>query len=445
MDDLLREFLTETAENLATLDVEIVRLEQNPNDPDLIGSIFRLVHTVKGTCGFLGLPRLEHVAHAGENILGKFRDKELEVTPAAVSLIFKCIDKIKTLLAYLEQHEAEPEGKDEELIAELNAMADGKAAPAAAPTPAASSGPVPDEHGFVPVPAGATASSVPVPDEHGFVPVPAAQTAAPAAPVPDEHGFVPVPAAQTPAPKPAAAPAPKPAQAVAKTDDHAPAKGGASVADQSIRVNVDQLESLMTTVSELVLTRNQLLQILRGQKDSAFAAPLQRLNQVTSELQDGVMKTRMQPIGNAWAKLPRIVRDLATELHKKIELQMIGAETELDRQVLELIKDPLTHMVRNSADHGIELPADRMKLGKPELGTIKLNAYHEGGHIIIDISDDGKGLALDKIKAKALEKGLVSENELAGMSDQQIMQFIFKAGFSTAAAVTSVSGRGVGM
>src|SRR5215472_5150647 len=176
----------------------------------------------------------------------------------------------------------------------------------------------------------------------------------------------------------------------------------------------------MTMVSELVLTRNQLMQILRSQKDSEFTTPLQRLSHVTTELQEGVMKTRMQPIGNAWAKLPRIVRDLSHELRKKIDLQMHGAETELDRQVLEMIKDPLTHMVRNSADHGIEIPADRMKSGKPEHGTITLNAYHEGGHIVIEISDDGRGLPLDKIKEKAIASGLATETELAAMTDQQI-------------------------
>lgn len=423
MDDLLREFLTETSESMAKLDVEIVKLEQNPNDPELLGSIFRLVHTIKGTCGFLGLPRLEHLAHAGENVLGKFRDKELPVTPAAVSLILRSMDTIKSLLGHLEQTEKEPEGSDEGLIGELNAMANGQAAPAssAPPPPSAAAAPV-------------AAPAAPVPDEFGFVPVPADQTAALAAGV----------AAAAAAPPPVAVSAPPPAKAEAKSgDDHGP-KGG-SVADQSIRVGVDLLENLMTTVSELVLTRNQLLQILRGQKDSAFVAPLQRLNQVTSELQEGVMKTRMQPIGNAWSKLPRIVRDLSVELGKKIDLQMVGAETELDRQVLELIKDPLTHMVRNSGDHGIEQPADRLKAGKPETGTILLNAHHEGGHIIIEISDDGRGLALDKIKTKIIEKQLATDAELAGMSDQQIMQYIFKPGFSTAAKVTSVSGRGVGM
>jgi two-component system, chemotaxis family, sensor kinase CheA len=428
MDDLLRDFLTESSENLATLDIELVRLEQNPNDPQLLSSIFRLVHTVKGTCGFLGLPRLEHVAHAGENILGKFRDGELPVTPEAVGLILKSIDTIKSLLAHLEQNGAEPEGNDEGLIAELNAMAQGqggeqhaKANGATPPPVQAAPPPSPPKVEAPPVPDG--------PDEFGFTPVPAhltGQAAAPAAAV--------APAA------PASVPAAKPAEA-----EGAAKGGGASVADQSIRVGVDVLENLMTIVSELVLTRNQLLQILRGQKDSSFASPLQRLNQVTSELQEGVMKTRMQPIGNAWAKLPRIIRDLSHELGKKIDLQMVGAETELDRQVLELIKDPLTHMVRNSADHGIEVPADRIKAGKPEVGVVLLNAYHEGGHIILEISDDGKGLALDKIKAKAVQNGLATEAELATMPEQQIMQFIFKPGFSTAAKVTSVSGRGVGM
>jgi len=218
-----------------------------------------------------------------------------------------------------------------------------------------------------------------------------------------------------------------------------------AVANQSIRVSVDLLENLMTMVSELVLTRNQLLQMVRSLDNSEFTVPLQRLSHVTTELQEGVMKTRMQPIGNAWAKLPRIVRDLSVELGKKIDLQMHGAETELDRQVLELIKDPLTHMVRNSADHGIELPADRLQAGKPEAGRLVLNAFHEGGHIVIEIRDDGRGLNTRRIRQKAIENGLATEAELDSMPIQQLHMFVFKPGFSTAAAVTSVSGRGVGM
>ena len=234
-------------------------------------------------------------------------------------------------------------------------------------------------------------------------------------------------------------PAPAPVDAPAKDDD------GTKNANQSIRVTVDTLEQLMTMVSELVLTRNQLLEIVRRHEELEFKTPLQRLSNVTAELQEGVMKTRMQPIGNAWQKLPRVVRDLSNELGKHIELEMQGAETELDRQVLDLIKDPLTHMVRNSADHGLETPEQRRAAGKPEGGRIRLSAYHEGGHIIIQISDDGRGLDTARIKAKAIAQGLVSEIEAEKLSEAQIHKFIFAPGFSTATKVTNVSGRGVGM
>ncbi len=430
MDDLLREFLTETNESIAQLDVELVRLEQNPDDPGLISSIFRLVHTVKGTCGFLGLPRLEHVAHAGENVLGKFRDRELSVTPHAVTLILKSIDTIKNLLAILEETEAEAPGNDDELIAALNALSEGREV-------ALSDGSS----------VSAQAESEPPPSSSSF-PTETPETKIMETQEPDEFGFSPVPADKTGQDEPPPSVGKNAAAVGIKKDVGAAAENGikeSAVSSQTIRVSVDQLENLMVIASELVLTRNQLMQISRTQKDNPFAAPLQRLNHVTSELQEGVMKTRMQPIGNAWSKLPRIVRDLAHELGKKIDLQMIGAETELDRQVLELIKDPLTHMVRNSADHGIEIPADRSMAGKPDTGVILLNAYHEGGHIIIEISDDGRGLSMNKIKTKIVQNGMASESDVASMSDQQIMQYIFKPGFSTATQVTAVSGRGVGM
>src|SRR5713101_7846476 len=418
MDDLLREFLTETNESLAVMDLELVKLEQSPEDPKLLGSIFRIVHTIKGTCGFLGLPRLERVAHAAENVLGKIRDGEMVVSREAISLVLESLDGIKALLAALEEKETEPEGDDSDLIARLTQLAEGGTA---APRPAAARVAVPAE---------------PLEPLEPTEPVePIAEEMAEIMPAPVEPPPAPLEAVRERTPAPAAAP---------PAGDAAEAKESA-IAAQSIRVNVDVLENLMTMVSELVLTRNQLMQILRIHKDTDFAVPLQRLSHVTTELQEGVMKTRMQPIGNAWAKLPRIIRDLSHELHKKIDLQMLGSETELDRQVLEMIRDPLTHMVRNSADHGIELPAERVRAGKPDTGTITLNAYHEGGHIIIEISDDGRGLDTDRIKQKAALIGIASENDLDGMSEQQIHQFIFKAGFSTASTVTSVSGRGVGM
>jgi two-component system, chemotaxis family, sensor kinase CheA len=315
---LIADFLTETNESIADLDVALVKLERTPGDQATLQLIFRLVHTIKGTCGFLGLPRLERVAHAAENVLGKVRDGVLAATPLAAS---------------------------------------------------------------------------------------------------------------QPLPQPA--PASPPGEPVAT--------------NQTIRVTVDVLEDLMTLVSELVLTRNQLLQLARTQDNAGFSVPLQRLSHITSDLQEGVMKTRMQPIGNAWNKLPRLVRDLSREMDKKIELTMLGADTELDRQVLELIKDPLTHMVRNSGDHGLESPADRRAAGKSETGNITLNAFHEGGHIIIEISDDGRGLPLDRIRAKVLKNGLATEAELATMTEAQLQRFIFRPGFSTATVVTAVSGRGVGM
>jgi len=433
MDDLLREFLTETNENLAVLDVELVKLEQNPNEQGLLSNIFRLVHTIKGTCGFLGLPRLEALAHASENVLGKIRDNELVVTASAVTLILKSLDGIKSIMATLEATEAEPAGNDADLIERLNKLASGEQPSPAAAKPAKASRKAADKAVSSPEPQQPTKPAAALVEVAAPPPVQpsVAEAAAPA--VEETRELAPAARAVEDAPKDG-----KETKETKETKESA-------VAAQSIRVNVDLLENLMTMVSELVLTRNQLLQILRSQKDSEFGAPLQRLSHVTTELQEGVMKTRMQPIGNAWAKLPRIVRDLSHELSKKIDLRMLGAETELDRQVLELIKDPLTHMVRNSADHGIEVPAERVAAGKSETGVITLDAYHEGGHIIIEISDDGHGLDSEKIKQKAVKMGLASEPELAAMTEQQIHQFIMKAGFSTATKVTSVSGRGVGM
>ena len=440
MDELLSEFLTETNESLGVLDVELIKLEQNPNDPELLSNIFRLMHTIKGTCGFLGLPRLESVAHSGENVLGKIREGELEATSEAISLVLECLDRIREILSVLEETEAEPEGDDTTLIQNLDALAEGGAAPADGAadeaqdeTPEEVADETPDE-----IAAEADADAGDAPCE-----------AEPVAEEEPEAEVEPEPAVAASAPP--AESTPVEVKAETSGAGKAPSKAGedapreSSVANQSIRVNVDVLENLMTMVSELVLTRNQLLQILRTQRESEFAAPLQQLNHVVSELQDGVMQTRMQPIGNAWAKLPRIIRDLSHELGKKIDLVMKGADTELDRQVLDMIKDPLTHMVRNSADHGLEMPDERSKAGKAETGTVTLNAYHEGGHIIIEITDDGRGLAIDKIKAKVIANGLAPESELESMTDQQIQQFIFKPGFSTATEVTAVSGRGVGM
>jgi two-component system, chemotaxis family, sensor kinase CheA len=379
MDELLRDFLTETSENLDLVDAELVRFEQEPNNGQILGNIFRLVHTIKGTCGFLGLSRLEALTHAAETLMGKFRDG-MAVTADAVTLILSTLDRIKTILEGLEAAQQEPDGSDDDLIDRLGRVARGESAvPGRAEDRR-------NEH-----------------DRRGGD---------------DRRG---------------------------EAGEKSAGEASDKPANHSIRVNVDTLDYLMTTVSELVLTRNQLLEIVRQHEDSDFKAPLQRLSNVTAELQEGVMKTRMQPIGNAWQKLPRVVRDLSADLGKEIELEMHGAETELDRQVLELVKDPLTHLVRNCADHGIESPAERIAAGKPRAGTIRLSACHQGGHIIIEISDDGRGLDTARIKVRALEIGLVNEAEMAAKSDGEISNIIFSPGFSTAAQVTSISGRGVGM
>jgi two-component system, chemotaxis family, sensor kinase CheA len=545
MDDLLSEFLTETFESIEVVDVELVELEKDPNNKSVLDNIFRLVHTIKGTCGFLGLPRLEAVAHSGENVLGKFRDGEMEVTPDAVTLILSALDRIKEILAGLEETQEEPAGDDSGIINELNAMASGNAAPEVK-VAAVTEAPIQVSDVRPSVPGEATLDELeaaflaaPGPDEEDGAPEASSSsklesvggtetisvlshlfhnrlladaslkdlvsgtelrkskkgveeffatslesgkcneeiietsfasfinkgivedqfynTTKHLESVLDEVGISSLDAefikdiysqASTKLLKAAKKNSKSvgPAKKTEVAKKAAPVAKESSIANQSIRVTVDVLDNLMNMVSELVLTRNQLMQISRrAGGDNEFEIPLQRLSQCTSELQEGVMKTRMQPIGNAWSKLPRIIRDLQMELGKKIDLQMIGADTELDRQVLELIKDPLTHMIRNSADHGVETIEKRIAAGKKETGTIRLNAFHEGGQIIIEISDDGAGLPVDKLAAKALANGLATEEELAEMSDQQIQRFIFNAGFSTAQKVTSVSGRGVGM
>ncbi len=452
MDDLISEFITETSESLALLDQELVKLEQNPNDKNILGNIFRLVHTIKGTCGFLGLPRLESVAHAGENVLGKIRDGAIAVTPEAISLVLEALDTIKSIMDYLAENGEEPSGDDKPLIIRLNAFADSNGASAvplaapAAPAPASMPAPVveasvvnmlaPEEiktgggsitQAELDALEAAFMSAAPtIEGGHDLAKFDLSQFETPAEPAPEASVPQVVQAAEEP--KKEMSDAAKHAavkQGLDAEQKTAGGEGSAMGANQSIRVNLDVLENLMQMVGELVLTRNQLMQIVRNREDSDLKGPLQTLSLITTELQEGVMKTRMQPIGNAWSKFPRLIRDLSKDLNKKIELRMEGEETELDRQLLEMIKDPLTHMVRNSCDHGLEMPADRAAAGKSETGTVRLSAYHQGGHIIIEIADDGRGLNIDRIKKKIVENGLADEHELSNLSDEQIMQFIF--------------------
>jgi two-component system chemotaxis sensor kinase CheA len=375
MDSLINDFIIECSEGLAKLDQDLVVLEKNPADAEVLKVIFRVLHSVKGTGGMLGLSRLEKVAHAAEDVLGSIRDGELSVSSQVIGCVLCAVDSIKNIMSALETTGEEPAGNDDQVIADLRALLEKKAE---------------TEKNVVNL-------NPPRPEQ------------------PSES---------------------------AHADD---GKGGRSMAEQSLRVHLDVLDRLMNLVGELVLTRNQLTQLVRGDDESKYLGPIQQLNRITSGLQESVMRTRMQPIGNAWAKLPRIVRDLTASSGKQIELIMNGQETEIDRQVLQAIQDPLVHCVRNSADHGLESAEERKTKNKPSAGKISLNAFHEGGHIIIEIKDDGRGIDLGKVKASALKKGLVQEEDAGRLTEQQILNLIFEPGFSTAEKVTEISGRGVGM
>ncbi|MGJ3231486.1 MAG: chemotaxis protein CheW [Oceanicaulis sp.] len=441
MDELIGEFLSETFESLDVIDSELVKFEADPTDRATLDNIFRLLHTIKGTCGFLALERLEAIAHAGETLLGKFRDGDLVADSSAVTLVLQSLDRIKEILTGIEQTGTEPAGDDSDLIQRLEILSEGGAVPEAVAPPRAPE-PEPEPVAETPVGFDADLGRELRPGEVSLAELEAAFLNTPG---PEEDESAEPAAAETEEDEELEIEAAAPVAAAPRDAARPAGQAGAPRAAATIRVSVDVLENLMTTVSELVLARNQMHQIVRGVEDSALKTPLQRLSSVTAELQDGVMKTRMQPVGDAWKKLPRIVRDASQDLGKKIKLVQSGEDTELDRQVLELIKDPLTHMIRNSCDHGLETPEKRAAAGKAETGTITLSAYHEGGAIIIKIADDGAGIDPAKIKAKVLEKGLASEEDLAGMSEAQIQRFIFAPGFSTAAQITNLSGRGVGM
>ncbi len=436
MDDLLRDFLTESNENLGKLDNDIVELEQHPDDTARLNGVFRTIHTIKGTCGFLGLVRLEGVAHAAENVLDALRSGRLSVEPALIGDVLAAIDCIKSVLQALEETEAEPEGDDTALIQRLEHWLGADAAHGGCI--------VDDDLSGLPVPVAVALAAA----------APAASSATSVAPTPSMAASV-----------TEAAPSAVANAAVASDTSFGNSTDGggagsswdgvdrrgkaeaaaAHVADSTLRVGVDVLDKLMNLVGELALGRNQLLQLAATADESPFAKPVQQLDRVTTDLLEAVMKTRMQPIGNAWTKLPRLIRDLAQSSGKQIALVMHGAETDLDRQILQAIQDPLTHMIRNSADHGVETPEVRRAAGKPEGGTIHLSARHEGGHVVIEIVDDGAGINASRVRRKAVERGLVKADVADAMPDAQVLRFIFEPGFSTAEQVTNVSGRGVGM
>ena len=415
----VREFLIESNENLGVLDCEIVELEKSPADEQLIASVFRTIHTIKGTCGFFGFEILGSITHVAENILGQVREKQRPLTPELVSLILQTVDVVKLVLGNIEDRGEEGEDVYQDLRRRLDdAFHFRSGAGSPAPTVSAEELALPERADFEtqgadlgPPPAeGVSGSSA-----HDF----------------EEEQVGPAQTFEAKEGK-------EPASTVG-------ANSASGAAGSTIRVDVMLLDKLMNLVGELVLARNQILQGSTSQNGAASSGAAQRLNLITSELQEGVMRTRMQPIGVVWNKLPRVVRDLASEVGKQIEIQMEGAETELDKTIIEAIKDPLTHIVRNSCDHGIEKPDARLNKGKKAAGTILLRAYHEGGHVNIEISDDGAGIDPERVKRKAIEKGLIRAEQASGLSEWEALRLIFLPGFSTAEKVTSISGRGVGM
>jgi len=370
--EIISEFLVESYENLSRLDQELVEIEKHPKDAALLASIFRTIHTVKGTCGFLGFSTLEKITHQAETLLSQLRDGQRELNPSLISLILETIDATRKVLASIEATGKEGPDLFEDLTERLRIKAQ---------TPATSA----DQPG----PSGA-------------------------APVEDR-----------------------------KSEEEA--VKSSAVADANIRVGVGLLDKLMDLVGELVLTRNQILQFNTEREDPALNATSQQLNLITTELQEGVMKTRMQPIAMVWNQLPRVVRDMAVSLGKQIALEMEGADTELDRTVIEAIKDPMVHLVRNSCDHGIEMPDVRARAGKPPQGKLTLRALHEGGQVNIEISDDGAGIDIARVKQKAIDRGILTPERAEKLSDREVLNLIFLPGFSMAKAVTNLSGRGVGM
>ena len=419
-DDIVREFLVESSENLDLLDRELINLEKDPGNRGTLASIFRTIHTIKGTCGFLGFTKLESVAHVGENLLSKLRDGELALNPEMTTALLAMVDAIRQMLANVEAVGNEGERNDQELIQTLTRLQQGSNPPRSeAPPTLAPSAPV---------------EAVPAEPVHAPPAAPALHTAAPLAEtvpkvdVKSEHA--------TPSIEHGSAPT---------VDSSFQSQSRTAASESSIRVDVTLLDKLMNLVGELVLARNQILQFSNATEDAGLLAPSQRLNLITTELQEGVMKTRMQPIGNIWSKFPRTVRDVASMCGKQVRIEMEGKETELDKTIIEAIKDPLTHIVRNSVDHGIEKPEKRVAVGKPAEGRLLLRAYHEGGQVIIEISDDGGGLDAERIRRKAVEKGLITPEQAARMGEREGVNLIFLPGFSTAEKVTNVSGRGVGM
>ena len=456
------------------MDQELVKLESDPTSAELISSIFRTIHTIKGTCGFLGFTRLEKVAHAGENLLSRLRDGKLKLSGEITTGLLAMVDAVRQMLGEIAATGKDGEEDYAELMQKLTRLQQAQAE-AAASAPEAK-----PPRKAAKAPAAGGESPQPAPPEQVALTVKPVEEPEPIAPV------LPPPAVQEAKPSPKHRPTPGKIGGVLVERGHArPEDIALSLQEQekgdrrrigeilvalgfvkqedvqaaqqivesrtheteadTIRVGVNVLDKLMTLVGELVLARNQLLQFSNNSGDAGFQAISQRMNLIATELQEEVMKTRMQPIGNIWSKFPRTVRDVAVGCGKEVRIEMEGKETELDKTIIEAIKDPLTQLVRNAVDHGIEAPEARVRAGKDPAGRLTLRAFHEGGQVNIEIGDDGAGLDVDRIRKKAVERGMITVESAARMQDRDIFNLIFLAGLSTAEKVTNVSGRGVGM
>lgn len=421
MQEIFESFLVETKEILEQLDLDLVELENSPDDSDLLNKIFRSFHTIKGTAGFLGLVKLQKITHNGEDILNKLRKGEMRINEAIMDAILKAYDSIGELVEVIEANKNE-DYDAESAISQLQSVLDGSAE---APSPAEKQT--------------ETKPEAPVTEEKEV-------SETPEPPVETE------PEVSEPVIEQIEIPQQKQIVEQPKKDVVAQATT-AKKGENTIRVDVERLDDLLNFVSELVLGRNMLAQINTEANLEYEGTNLARslsdatrqIDLMTTELQLAVMKTRMIKIGKVFNRFPRVVRDLAKDTGKKIQLIIKGEETELDKTLIEEINDPLVHLVRNSADHGVEAPEERVKAGKNEKGIITLSAEHEGNNIIITIEDDGKGIDPEKIKEKAISKGIVSAEKAKELSKQEIFNLIFSPGFSTAEKVTNVSGRGVGM
>ncbi len=406
-EEILKDFLVESKENIEQLDEKFVELEQDPTDKELLSAIFRIMHTLKGTSGFFGFTTLQAISHAAEDILAKLRDGVVSADQQIIDILLKATDYIKAIVAYIEENKKEPDDNlYKDFIKTVREFADnlGKESPKGEKEEQTQNKEGSEEKSKEKL---------------------------------EEKEEIDKKESQDQPQQPQVQSQPQ------KQDQKSPPV--VHLTDTHIKVDIGLLDKLMNLAGELVLSRNRLVQIANSLNDPEVISATQRLSLVTTELQEEIMKTRMQPIGTVFNKFPRVVRDLARIANKKVKLNIEGTDTELDRSIIEAIKDPLTHIVRNSVDHGIEPPEERVKVGKPAVGQLLLKAYHEGGQVIIEIKDDGKGIDVEKIKKKAIEKGLITELEANSMSDREAINLIFKPGFSTAEKVTNISGRGVGM